>query len=71
MKKRSEFSTVEWALLDPHQRARIIHAEGDELAGRNTLQIRAEDGLGVILYIANKATGKPVEPALSRRMGAI
>jgi hypothetical protein len=69
MKKREQYSAVEWSLLHPHQRARIIQAEGDELAGRNTLQIRAEDGIGVIHI--DKATGKPVEPALARRMGAI
>jgi hypothetical protein len=69
MKKREEYSAVDWQLLHPHQRARIIQAEGDELAGRNTLQIRAEDGIGVIHL--DRATGKPVEPPLARRMGTV
>jgi hypothetical protein len=69
MKKRSEYTALEWAKLWPNQRYDAMQAENDEAAGRNIMPVRAADGRGVS-YI-DKATGKPVAASPDRRIGGL
>jgi hypothetical protein len=69
MKKRSEYTALEWARLYPEQRYAAMQAENDEAAGRNIMPVRAEDGRGVN-YI-DKATGKQVAGTPDRRIGGL
>lgn len=69
MKKRSEYSAVEWARLFPEQRYAAIQAETDAALGRNAIPVRAADGRSTV-YI-DRATGKPVPAKPERRIGGL
>jgi hypothetical protein len=69
MKKRSEYTAVEWAQLYPEQRYAAQQAEFDQAAGRNARPVGGADGRSFVFV--DKATGAPIPDAPPRRIGGL
>jgi hypothetical protein len=67
MSKRSDYTTAQWHNLYPEQRYAIEQAEYDQALGRNSIQVRAADGRGVV-YL-DPVTRQPIPAAAPRRVG--
>ncbi len=61
VKKRSEYSAIEWARLYPNERYLAMQAENDASSDRNLIPIRGADGRSTVLI--DRATGKPATPS--------